>query len=214
MPLTNISIKNFRCFESIEISLSPGVNFFYGANGSGKTSILESVFIFSSGKSFKSSNLVSLINQNSEKLSNGSKIYFGDTIVVNKQSNAQVLLLDETILTVGENSEVTIDEFIYDPKSKSGKIVSNILTGTVKILTGNISKNNPDDLEIKMPTGTLGARGTEFVVMTDSNDKSTVVLLGPGPNNSLGMTPGNIEVTDGKTFMDVTQPGFFTVITN
>ena len=67
MPLTNISIKNFRCFESIEISLSPGVNFFYGANGSGKTSILESVFIFSSGKSFKSSNLVSLINQNSEK---------------------------------------------------------------------------------------------------------------------------------------------------
>ena len=67
MPLTNISIKNFRCFESIEISLSPGVNFFYGANGSGKTSILESIFIFSSGKSFKSSNLVSLINQNSEK---------------------------------------------------------------------------------------------------------------------------------------------------
>ena len=67
MPLTNISIKNFRCFESIEISLSPGVNFFYGANGSGKTSILESVFIFSSGKSFKSSNLVSLINQNNEK---------------------------------------------------------------------------------------------------------------------------------------------------
>jgi len=153
-------------------------------------------------------------NQNSEKLSNGSKIYFGDTIIVNKQSNAQVLLLDETVLTVGENSEVTIDEFIYDPKTKSGKIVSNILTGTVKILTGNISKNNPEDLEIKMPTGTLGARGTEFVVMTDSNDKSTVVLLGPGPNNSLGMTPGNIEVTDGKTFMDVTQPGFFTVITN
>ena len=152
-------------------------------------------------------------NQNSEKLNNGSKIYFGDTIIVNKQSNAQVLLLDETILTVGESSEVTIDEFIYDPKSKSGKIVSNILTGTVKILTGNISKNNPDDLEIKMPTGTLGARGTEFVVIADSYDKSTVVLLGPGPNNTLGMKPGNIEVTDGSNAMDITQPGFFSVIT-
>tara|TARA_B100000965_G_scaffold142724_1_gene118875 strand:+ start:2322 stop:2897 length:576 start_codon:yes stop_codon:yes gene_type:complete len=152
-------------------------------------------------------------NQNSEKLNNGSKIYFGDTIIVNKQSNAQVLLLDETILTVGESSEVTIDEFIYDPKSKSGKIVSNILTGTVKILTGNISKNNPDDLEIKMPTGTLGARGTEFVVIADSYDKSTVVLLGPGPNNTLGMKPGNIEVTDGSNAIDITQPGFFSVIT-
>ena len=122
-------------------------------------------------------------------------------------------MLDETILTVGESSEVTIDEFIYDPKSKSGKIVSNILTGTVKILTGNISKNNPDDLEIKMPTGTLGARGTEFVVIADSYDKSTVVLLGPGPNNTLGMKPGNIEVTDGSNAIDITQPGFFSVIT-
>ena len=153
-------------------------------------------------------------NQNKEKLVHGSKIYFGDTIIVNKESNAQVILLDETVLTVGEDSEVIINEFIYDPKSKSGKIVSNILSGTVKVITGNISKNNPKDLKIKMPTGTLGARGTEFVVMTDSNDKSTVVLLGPGPNNSLGMTPGNIEITDGNNFMDITQPGFFSVITN
>ena len=149
-------------------------------------------------------------NQNSEKLSNGSKIYFGDTIIVN--NNIDLYRIEAKWLR--QNSEVTIDEFIYDPKSKSGKIVSNILTGTVKVMTGNISKNNPEDLEIKMPTGTLGARGTEFVVVADSNDKSTVVLLGPGPNNSLGMTPGNIEVTDGKNSVDIVQPGFFSVITN
>ena len=61
MSLTKISIKKFRCFEDLEIDLSPRINFFYGSNGSGKTSILEAVFIFSSGKSFKSSNLASLI---------------------------------------------------------------------------------------------------------------------------------------------------------
>ena len=66
MPLTNISIKHLRCFENINISLSPGINFFYGANGSGKTSMLEAVFIFSSGKSFKSSNLQSLIKYEKE----------------------------------------------------------------------------------------------------------------------------------------------------
>ena len=49
------------------MSLSPGINFFFGSNGSGKTSILESVFIFSSGKSFKSSNLTSLINYDNDK---------------------------------------------------------------------------------------------------------------------------------------------------
>tara|TARA_A200000113_G_scaffold160278_1_gene144984 strand:- start:187 stop:1263 length:1077 start_codon:yes stop_codon:yes gene_type:complete len=66
VPLTNISIKHLRCFDSINISLSPGINFFYGANGSGKTSMLEAVFIFSSGKSFKSSNLQSLIKYKKE----------------------------------------------------------------------------------------------------------------------------------------------------
>jgi len=153
-------------------------------------------------------------NQRGQKLVNGSKIYFGDTVKVKKKSNAQVLLLDETILTVGEDSEVTINEFIYDSKSKSGKIVSNILSGTVKVMTGHISKNNPEDLEIKIPTGLLGTRGTEFVVIAESKNKSTVVLLGPGPNNSLGMTPGNIEVTDGNLSMNISQPGFFSTITN
>ena len=69
MPLTKISIHNFRCFDDVEILLSPGINFFYGPNGSGKTSILESIFIFSSGKSFKSSNLMSLIKYEKEKFS-------------------------------------------------------------------------------------------------------------------------------------------------
>ena len=152
-------------------------------------------------------------NQNNEKLTNGSKIYFGDTIIVKEKSNAQVLLLDETVLTLGEDSEVVMDEFIYDPVSKDGKIVSNIVSGTVKIITGEISKKDPDNLEIKMPTGTLGARGTEFVVLADTND-STVVLLGPGPNNSLGMIPGNIEVSDGQNTIGIVTPGHQSIITN
>ena len=119
-------------------------------------------------------------NQNNEKLITGSKIHFGDTIFVKAQSNAQILLLDETALTVGEKSELTIDEFVYDPQSKVGKIVSNIKIGTVRIITGEISKKNPDNLEVNVPTGSVGARGTEFVVVTDSDEKSTVVLLGPG----------------------------------
>ena len=67
MPLSKISINNFRCFENIDLILSPGINFFYGPNGSGKTSILESVYLFSSGKSFKSSNLTSLIKYQNER---------------------------------------------------------------------------------------------------------------------------------------------------
>tara|TARA_B100000902_G_scaffold294637_1_gene281356 strand:+ start:162 stop:737 length:576 start_codon:yes stop_codon:yes gene_type:complete len=153
-----------------------------------------------------------ILNQKNENLSTGSKIYFGDTIIVKAQSNAQILLLDETALTVGEKSEITIDEFIYDPQSKVGKIVSNIKIGTVKIITGEISKKDPDNLEINVPTGSVGARGTEFVVVTESDEKSTVVLLGPGKKNTLGMVPGTLNVTDGFNTVNISTPGFQSVV--
>ena len=153
-----------------------------------------------------------ITNQNDEKLTTGSKIFYGDTIIVKEKSNAQILLLDETALTVGEKSELTIDDFVYDPKTKVGKIVSNIKLGTVRIITGEISKQNPDNLNVKIPTGSIGARGTEFAVLTESNNKSTIVLLGPGKNNTLGMIPGVLKVSDGFNSVDLTQPGFQSVV--
>ena len=151
-------------------------------------------------------------NQLNESLTTGSKIYFGDSIITEAASTAQILLMDQTTLTIGESSELVMDEFVYDPQTKIGKFVSSVKIGTVKIITGEISKTNPDNLEIKTPTGSIGARGTEFAVVTESDTKSTVVLLGPGVNNTLGMVPGNLRVTDGNINIDITQPGFQTVV--
>ena len=155
-----------------------------------------------------------ITNQNNEKLSNGSKIFFGDTVVSNNNSNAQILFLDQTILTLGEDTELTIDEFIYDPNSHDGSFVSNVKSGTVKFITGQISKKNPENLEVKFPSGTLGARGTEFVVLAENKNESTVVLLGPGPENSLGMIPGNLILSDGISSVNITNPGFEATIKN
>ena len=153
-------------------------------------------------------------NQKNESLSNGSKIFFGDTIISKSKSNAQILFLDQTVLTLGEETELTIDEFVYDPNSQDGSFVSTVKTGTVKFITGQISKKNPDNLEVKVPAGTLGARGTEFVVLSETNNESTVVLLGPGPNNTLGMIPGNLILSDGVNSVDITNPGFEAMVKN
>ena len=153
-------------------------------------------------------------NQKNESLSNGSKIFFGDTIISKSKSNAQILFLDQTVLTLGEETELTIDEFVYDPNSQDGSFVSTVKTGTVKFITGQISKKNPDNLEVKVPAGTLGARGTEFVVLSESNNESTVVLLGPGPNNTLGMIPGNLILSDGINSVNITNPGFEAMVKN
>ena len=153
-------------------------------------------------------------NQKNEKLLNGSKVFYGDTIIVNEQSNAQVLFLDQTVITIGEKSELTIDEFIYDPQTNDGKFVSNIKSGTIKIITGQISKKNPDNLEVNVTTGTIGARGTEFVVLAESNNENKIILLGPGPNNTLGMMPGTLQVSDGLNTIEIIKPGYESILTN
>ena len=136
------------------------------------------------------------------------------TIIVKSKSNAQILFLDETVMTVGEDTELTIDDFIYDPQTNNGNFVTNIKSGVVKTISGKISEKNPDKLEIKIPNGSLGVRGTEFLVSLNDKKESTVLLLGPGPENTLGMVPGNIKLTDGINTTDITSPGFQAMIQN
>ena len=153
-----------------------------------------------------------IYNQKNEKLLNGSKIFYGDTILANSKSNAQILFLDETVMTVGENTELTIDDFIYNPITNDGNFVTNIKSGIVKTISGKISEKSPEKLEVKMPNGSLGVRGTEFIVSLNSEKESTVLLLGPGPDNTLGMVPGNIMLTDGINTTEIINPGFQAVL--
>ena len=54
MKIKNIELINFRNYEKLSIDLSPKINIFYGNNAQGKTNILESIFLCSLGKSFRS----------------------------------------------------------------------------------------------------------------------------------------------------------------
>ncbi|HET7922772.1 MAG TPA: DNA replication/repair protein RecF [Gammaproteobacteria bacterium] len=57
MGLTRLSLRDFRCFEYAELTLSPGINLIRGANASGKTSVLEAAFLLGRGRSFRSAHL-------------------------------------------------------------------------------------------------------------------------------------------------------------
>ncbi|MBF9001052.1 DNA replication/repair protein RecF [Vibrio nitrifigilis] len=55
MPLTRLVIQQFRNIQACDIDLSSGFNFLIGPNGSGKTSVLEAIYLLGHGRSFKSS---------------------------------------------------------------------------------------------------------------------------------------------------------------
>ena len=152
-------------------------------------------------------------NQDGKKLSVGDPIYFGDTITTNEGGKSQILFVDQTVMTVGSNTELTIDEFVYDAENTEGKLLSTIKSGSVKVLTGKISEKNPENLVVETPAGTIGTRGTEFKAAVDpETQKSKILLIGPGPKNSLGLRPGAVEVSNAAGTVLLDKPYLFTEV--
>ncbi len=142
-----------------------------------------------------------------KKVQSGDPIFLGDSISSGKASGMQVMLLDETVFTIGPNSEISIDEFVYDPVTSAGKITASVAKGAFRFITGKIARKRPEDMTVKLPTATIGIRGTIVAgyVRSEGDDDSVgdklfeglkevspnaakardfVVLLGPGDENN------------------------------
>ena len=144
-----------------------------------------------------------IVKTETRELKPGDKVYLNETIYAGANSGTQILLLDQSTFTVGEDSEVVMDTFVYDPATNDGKIVASVKQGSLKVISGLISKNNPDNLTVEVPEGTLGSRGTEFQTIV-SKGRTDTLLIGPGKNNTLGMRAGAVLVGNnlGQTLLD------------
>ncbi|HEV7136025.1 MAG TPA: DNA replication/repair protein RecF [Steroidobacteraceae bacterium] len=74
MTLTELTVRDLRCIEQAELSLHPGRNLIWGSNGSGKTSLLEAMFLLGRGRSFRTRNSERLIRNGQDRL-----VVFGRT---------------------------------------------------------------------------------------------------------------------------------------
>ena len=74
MILSELTVRDFRCIEQAELSLHPGRNLIWGGNGSGKTSLLEAMFLLGRGRSFRTRTSERLVRQGQDRL-----VVFGRT---------------------------------------------------------------------------------------------------------------------------------------
>ena len=77
-----------------------------------------------------------VVNRNLE-LKIKESIYFGDVIKTGPKTNMQILFDDQTVFTIGENTEIVINEFIYDPNQNNelNKISVSKLAGNPSTVT-------------------------------------------------------------------------------
>src|SRR5690606_19538037 len=68
LRLNRLVVNDVRCIGEAQLQLSPGTNLIVGPNGSGKTSLLEAVWLLGTARSFRTSRAAELIRHGSERL--------------------------------------------------------------------------------------------------------------------------------------------------
>lgn len=143
-----------------------------------------------------------LRNKKSIPSSLNTGVEMNDTVSTAK-ARAELTFEDKTIVKLTEHSKMIIDDFVYDPKKGSGKLALNMALGTARYASGQIAKNNPQQVAIKTPTASIAVRGTDFSMTVDELGRSLVMLL---PScDSKGCVTGAIEVSNfaGVVILDV-----------
>ena len=105
-------------------------------------------------------------------LSIKSPIFLKDVIRTSSGAKVQILFKDDTLYSQGENSEVTIDEYVYNPsKAEDNSFLMRISRGFTRIITGKITDLNPDRFVVKTGRATIGIRGCElgFNILDDED---------------------------------------------
>ncbi len=97
----------------------------------------------------------------------GTPIKTGDILKTGAKSSLGVTFKDNTVMSFGPDTELTVDEYLYAPGKGDLKLQASMAKGTLQVVSGVIAKLKPDAVALKTPTGLIGVRGTHFAVKVE-----------------------------------------------
>lgn len=112
-----------------------------------------------------------------EKIAIGTPIFEGDVIETSKEGAVNIGFIDDTSLAVSENARVALDHYTYDASTESGKQDISVLRGVFVFTSGLIGRDDPDDVHINTPVGSIGIRGTIIAGHINPGGESEISVL-------------------------------------
>jgi hypothetical protein len=88
----------------------------------------------------------------------GELVYQGDVVQTGTDGKLNLLFNDGTAFNVSSSARMTLDEFVYDPNSKSNSTLFHLTKGAFTFVAGKVAKTG--DMKIDTPVATMGIRGT------------------------------------------------------
>ena len=98
---------------------------------------------------------------NRRMISIGRNVVYNERIDTSTGGLVQILLVDGSTFTVGPNSDLVIDKFVYNPDTSSGELVATFSKGVLRFVGGKLSKK-ADQVRVNTPIGALAIRGGMF----------------------------------------------------
>ena len=91
-------------------------------------------------------------------------LYEKDIVKTGAKGSVGVILKDDTVLSLGPDSELLLAEFMFAPREGKLSLVARLLKGTATFISGIIAKLAPDNARLETPSATIGIRGTHVLV--------------------------------------------------
>ncbi len=103
----------------------------------------------------------------------GTAVFSGSQLKTNKGATLGVTFKDNTLMSFGSDTELTVDEYLFAPTQGKLKLGARLDKGSLNYVSGVMAKLKPDAVSVKTPTGTIGMRGTQVLLKVD--EPSTAV---------------------------------------
>jgi hypothetical protein len=100
----------------------------------------------------------------SEAAAVGGAVHQNDTLETGADGAVGVTFIDNTTLSLGTNSRITMTKVVFNPDHGDFAFAGNIAKGTFMFVSGTIAKLAPQAVQITTPVSTIGVRGTRFLV--------------------------------------------------
>jgi hypothetical protein len=94
----------------------------------------------------------------------GTRLQTSDVVTTGADGSVGVTMDDDSLLSAGPNSVVSLDRYAFDATTNQGRFDTSLNKGTMAVISGRIAKQSPEAMTVRTPTAILGVRGTEFVV--------------------------------------------------
>jgi len=141
------------CFVLLMVLMLPGYSRAEGEIGSIKT-LKGKVFIIRGGTTLPAEE--------------GAAVFQEDLLKTGYNGALGVILKDDTTLSLGPGSELSLKEYVFEPRENRFSVILRILKGTFVYMSGVIGKLAPDSIRLETPDSTIAVRGTRLMIKVDN----------------------------------------------